>query len=131
MVKLISISCININDKFTVEKNNGNGALDYPVGLLTFDEIMYAGMADFTSDSSFYLDNEYSQWSLSPYIFNTLGASGEALYSEADGGSIFAAFNISGSDESDVGVRPVVSLKPGIEITGGSGTATDPYIVLN
>mgnify|MGYP004643085227 CR=1 FL=1 len=126
-----TLVCININDKFTVEKNNGNGALDYPVGLLTFDEVMYAGMADFTSDSSFYLDNEYSQWSLSPYVFNTLGASGEALYSETDAGSIFTALDISGSDEIDVGVRPVVSLKPGIEITGGSGTATDPYIVLN
>ena len=30
-----SLKCTNENDKFTVENSNGNGALTYPVGLLT------------------------------------------------------------------------------------------------
>ena len=39
-----SLSCRKI-DSFTTLTNNGNGALNYPVGLLTADEIMYAGEA--------------------------------------------------------------------------------------
>ena len=52
-----SLACVNDNDKFTVSSDNGNGALKYPVALLTADEIVYAGAVDHTVNTSYYLHN--------------------------------------------------------------------------
>ena len=115
-----TLVCTNANDKFTVEKSNGNGVLDYPVGLLTADEIMYDGAAT-SSNNSFYLYNTQTVWALSPFGFSRSVAGGFALYST--GGIDWLGVG------SSFGVRPSVSLKPGITITGGSGTATDPFAI--
>lgn len=37
-----SLECVNPNDRFKVNKANGNGALTYPVTMLTVDEEAYA-----------------------------------------------------------------------------------------
>ena len=113
-----TLVCANTNDKFTVEASNGNGALDYPVGLLTADEIMYAG-ATASSNSSFYLYTGQAYWALSPYFFSA-GAIGFNL----DSAGRLTINYVSNSE----GVRPVISLKPKTEFTG-SGTATDPFII--
>ena len=115
-----TLKCVNTNDKFTVEASNGNGALDYPVGLLTADEMAYAGIIWGTSNDSFYLYNGYYQWALSPYIF---------FDSENHGFYISVGFFNNAYVARSYGVRPSVSLQPGIGMTGGHGTATDPYIV--
>ena len=31
--------------------------------------------------------------------------------------------------DSSIGLRPVISLKPGMPIASGTGTATDPYVI--
>ena len=117
-----TLVCTNNNDKFTVEKSNGNGALDYPVGLLTADEMMYAG-ATGSSKGSFYLYNNQTVWALSPSYFGTSYANGFFLYSTGllEGNYV----NVTNS----VGVRPSVSLKPGITVTSGYGTAESPYVI--
>ena len=114
-----TLKCQNTNDKFTVETSNGNGALTYPVGLITADEMKYAGAANF-SNSSFYLYTSQYYWALSPSDFNGTAAGEFVLDSSGRLGYV-----VSGSR----GVRPSVSLKPGIAITGGSGTAIDPFVV--
>ena len=64
-----SVMCSNDNDKFTVSPGNGNGALTYPVALLTADEITLAGHGwDGYSSSSYLYTNQVS-WSLSPRNF--------------------------------------------------------------
>ena len=121
------LKCQNTKDKFTVETSNGNGALDYPVGLITADEIAYAGgkyhMSSSDANSSFYLYTGQWYWALSPSYFDGSYAFEFALSSVGSLG-----FDIVGSS---YGVRPSVSLQPGIAMTGtgGSGTATDPFIV--
>ena len=100
---------------------NGNGALTYPVGLITTYEITYAGGTYGTSNSSFYLYTGEYFWTLSPSHVNSAGAAGFGLTSNGNFGSI----NVYGF----YGVRPSVSLKSGTAISGGSGTATDPFIV--
>ena len=117
-----SLVCANKNDSFTVSNGAGNQKLQYPVAMLTEDEIVLAGgLAG--SYSQFYLNigNNGSTyyWSLSPSLFNNSYAS-EFV---SDGG-------IYGSDVSGTrGFRPSVSLKPGLSITKGAGTATDPYVI--
>ena len=116
-----TLKCAQDNDKFTVNASNGNGALTYPVGLITVDEMSYAGGVFNTSNSSYYLYTGKFYCALSPSRFASSYARGFLL--DFDG--VLINFSV---DES-VGVRPSVSLQPGIEVTGGSGTATDPFVI--
>ena len=117
-----SLVCTNTNDEFTVDANNGNGMLTYPVGLLTADEIVYAGGKKWAANSSsFYLNNNQDVWALTPdysgsaYIYEYILTSSGYLH--------------VGSVNSSHGVRPVISLKPGTTLSSGLGTATEPLIV--
>ena len=117
-----SLACTNKNDRFTVNNGNGNGALDYPVALLTEDEMVLAGgLAG--SVSTFYLNNgsTYTSWSLTPIYFNTYYAF--VFYVNDDG--VIDYNNVDGT----YGLRPSVSLKPGLPIVSGTGTVTDPYVI--
>ena len=120
-----TLKCAQDNDKFTVNASNGNGALDYPVGLITADEMAYAGGKYYSSSSdankSFYLYTGQNYWALSPFLFNSSVAYG--FYLDPIGNLTRNYVTYSR------GVRPSVSLQPGIEVTGGTGTATDPFVI--
>ena len=118
-----TLKCQNEKDRFTVDASNGNGALTYPVGLITADETAYAGgvYGSSNANSSFYLYIGRFYWTLSPELCFNIGS---FTFDLNDDGNI--STNILAESS---GVRPSVSLKPGIGITGGSGTAEDPYIV--
>ena len=122
--KAPTLKCQNVRDKFTVSTSNGNGALTYPVGLITADEMAYAGEVLRASNSGVYLYRGSSFWALSPYSF-TGGPSAYGFGLRYSG--TFETYGVSDS----AGVRPSVSLQPGIAISGGSGTSADPYIVLS
>ena len=114
--KTPTLKCRNTKDKFTVNASNGNGALTYPVGLITADEMAYAGGVYNTRNNSFYLYIGKLYWTLSPSLTNYNGANV----------SVNMAFaTVNNSYE----VRPVLALKSGTEISEGTGTATDPFIV--
>ena len=115
-----TLKCAQDNDKFTtVDASNGNRALKYPVGLITADEMVYAGGTYGTSNSSFYLYTGQYFWALSPSTFN---GSHFGFYLHSNG-------YLRDSVIDSYGVRPSVSLQPGIAMTGGSGTSADPFIV--
>ena len=119
--KTPTLKCQNAKDKFTVEISNGNGALTYPVGLITADEMAYAGGLYNTENRSFYLYTGKTCWMLSPTVFNGTYAYESRLYFSG----IFSwdyAYN-------SYGVRPVLSLKQGAVISSGNGTSTSPFIV--
>ena len=117
-----TLKCVQDNDKFTVNASNGNGALTYPVGLITADEMAYAGGVFYTSNSSFYLYTGQDYWTLSPYYFISPYADG--FYLDSGLGLFDDVVYFSR------GVRPSVSLQPGIGMTGGgSGTAADPFVI--
>ena len=122
--KTPTLKCKNLKDRFTVDINNGNGNLTYPIALITADETVYAGVVLNSANSTFYLKIGTWYVTMSPYDFTSsaphvlyIGSGG--ILKGADGG----VYDASGA------VRPVISLKPGIAMTGGSGTATDPFIV--
>ena len=116
-----TLVCKNKNDKFTVSTGIGNGDLTYPVGLLTVDEMVYAGANANGSNDTFYLNKGSDYWSLSPYGFTDGHAFEFTLYSA---GTLNVDYVRSGR-----GVHSVVSLKPGIPILGGDGTALSPYVI--
>ena len=119
----LSLDCSNESDKFTVNDKNGNGALTYPVGLLTADELRLAGSRIYVDNTSYYLCNGQTWWTMSPAI------------GVEDSFHMFLINNVGKiSDENvkkinNAGVRPSISLAPGVEISSGTGTANNPYIV--
>ena len=117
----LSLVCPRQLDKFTVSTNNGNGALTYPVGMITAEEMAYAGAVIWQTNTSYYLYNGVHNWSFSPYDFYSWGAGGFYLRSSGD----FSGTVVTGS----LGGRPVVSLKQGIAVASGSGTSSSPYVI--
>ena len=127
--KTPTFACSNANDRFTASTSTGNGKLSYPIGLITADEISYAGGLKEIENLNYYivqnaLSGAISWWTMSPYRWDRFYA------------SVFlvGAVGISGflSDsyvDYTFGVRPVISLKSCVLASGGSGTASDPYTV--
>ena len=115
------LTCSQKNDAFTVsDTTKGNGALTYPVGLITADEVSMGGALYATSNSSYYLYTGQYYWIMSPCDSNGSHALGWLV---GNIGSIYGS-NVFDS----LGVRPVLSLKSDISVTG-SGTQTDPFLV--
>ena len=130
-IDLASLKCPNDNNggnlsKFTVDDTtNGNGNLTYKIGLLTVDELVYAGYSYNTSNTTVYLqDNATGKfwWTMSPSKFDGTTANIWFIYG---GSGTLNADNYG----SDFGIRPAISLVSSIEVTG-SGTSNDPYKVV-
>ena len=113
-----TLVCAQNNDKFTVSTELGNGKLTYPVGLMTGDEMSMAGGVYGAFNDQIYLYMGRSFWGMTPLRT----------------GSMVTYYTLSGAlqneniNETNVAIRPVISLKPDV-ITGGNGTATNPFIV--
>ena len=72
--KKMMLTCSQKNDAFTVsDTTNGNGALTYPVGLLSTDEIALAGGWN-AANSGYYLYSGQAWWASSPSNFYAIGA---------------------------------------------------------
>ena len=117
----LSLVCSRQIDMFTVNASNGNGKLTYPVGLITAEEIGYAGGEIYKTSTAYYLYNGVFYWTLSPYSLYYWYAD---VFDLASSGR-FSSHGVTGP----WGARPVVSLKPGTVLASGSGTSTSPYIV--
>ena len=114
------VDCPNKNDSFTVtETSIGNGALTYPAGLLTADEINLAGGAS-GINSDYYLNTNDSVWSMTPQ-FSNYNFSGVFVISSNG----YLSYN--GPSASPLSIRPSISLKSSVEIASGDGSSTTPY----
>ena len=126
-------NCANMSDAFSV--NNTSAKLDYPVGLMSIDELSYAG-----GEAGTALD--------APYAWYYTNANGESSYGSAtfwalspDGwdGSYSGVWVVGGSDgpgylvgngvDDSIAVRPSVSLSSCNLISRGDGSPENPYIV--
>lgn len=119
-----SLECVNENDRFTVNEKNGNGALTYPIALLTVDEILYAGAASSINDNNtYYLYTASNWWTMTPRSFTNNNTF--LFYVYATGG--FINTNV----DYRYGVRPAISLKSGTKIEyGGDGSKENPWVVV-
>ena len=117
-----SFECSNSNDLYTTSgAENGNKALQYPIGLITADEVAYAGgVTGSSSNQSYYLYTGQNYWTISPYFYDIgacafiLGLSGNLGY--------WDVYN-------EYGVRPVINLKKDVTISSGNGTSSNPYVI--
>ena len=118
--KAPTLKCQESKDGFAT--SDYNQALIYPVGLITADEIMYAGGTN--SNSSFYLYTGQTYWTMTPALYILLQGQymSMVIYLESNGKIHNTIVN------SNYGVRPVISLQPGTSISG-AGTAESPFII--
>ena len=126
-------NCTNMSDAFSV--NNTSAKLDYPVGLITADEISYAG-------------GEYGTTLTAPYAWYYTNANGESITGIASfwalspndwDGSGSYVWNVDGFDDpgslsnyrvlGSGAVRPSVSLLSCNLIFRGDGSPENPYVV--
>ena len=112
--------CPTESDKFTVGTSNGNGALTYPVGLITADEVVMAGVSN-SDNNTYYLYTNQNYWSGSPsYFYSGEFAMGFRVFSSGylSEDSVYGSF----------GTRPVISLSSKAKLSG-NGTYSNPYTV--
>ena len=112
-----SLKCPNTSGNDLLNGTNGKA---YPIALATTDELALGGYS-VANPAKCYLAGHYSSWTLSPYKVNYKTP---AVYTFRDSLS-YTTFGAAYKGN----IRPVVSLAPGTTITGGSGTATDPWTV--
>ncbi len=128
------------NDYYTFEKSTGiestiNGkiysgtqSLEYPIGLITADEVAFAGAVSGKANSGYWLNTGENYWTMSPYGFGS--SDGAYVYRVNSSGSIYN-YTVNHA----IGLRPVINLKSDTEFTfehpdqADKGTSTNPYIV--
>ena len=116
------LTCTTASDKFTVNISNGNGALTYPVGLITADEVAMAGGKSGIGNMSYYLYTNQYYWSGSPTYFNSSVGDANGFY--VGSSDDLHGYGVIGA----LGARPVVSLSSKAKLSG-SGTYNDVYTV--
>ena len=131
--KTPTYNCTNIKDAFS--GSNSEAKLTYPIGLMTADEIAYAGGKANTS-----LPSPYA-W----YYLNSAGGSitGSTIWcslspsywlGSLSGVWVVYGFGLPGylngnSVADTYAVRPAISLKSCIKYSTGNGTANNPYTI--
>ena len=119
------------NDLYTTPgSSEGNGALKVtpgennstptPIGLITADEVAFAGGVNGSSNSSYYLYNNAVYWTMSPYFYSS-----RAHVFGVDSNGYLSAPHL----DNTAGVRPVINIKADTEISG-LGTTSDPFKVV-
>ena len=132
-----SLKCESTSDYYTVNgSSKGNKALSYPVGLVTMDEVMYAGYSGGYSNGAYVLTAP----NISSYInigfdFYTMTPIGFLWPTNWPNGSYAMIYFISARTINNVdpqtyysfGLRPVINLKSTLSVNG-SGTKNNPFI---
>ena len=100
---------------------NNKGVVNASVGLLSYDEVVYAGGYYGQNNNNYYLYNNTNFWTMSPVGF----ASGHSRIWYVDtSGNIYTDYvNYS------YAVRPVIILNADTKISGGNGTKGNPFVV--
>ena len=119
------LTCPTESDRFTSKQSSiGNKTLEYPVGLITADEVAMAGgvQGSDNTNSSYYLYTNLYYWLGSPYSFDSDPSYAFEFYVESPGFLVLDGVNYTH------GARPVVSLSSKAKLLG-NGTYSKPYTV--
>ena len=125
-------NCTNMSDAFSV--NNTSAKLDYPVGLMTIDELSYAGgqfSTELTAPYAWYYTNANGEsitsitatWSLSP--FSWFGS--DSIVWAVNGSTNPGNLGGGSMNRNSFAVRPSVSLLSCNLISRGDGSPENPY----
>ena len=137
--KTPTLKCNQVNDRFTVNLKvsgvTGNGALTYPIGLITADEGVYAGgVSDYGENNfnfKYYLYNRNEPWTMTAGVFTSTSIYGKAAceFSVSSDGNVHIdvySYHGNGGVFSTRPVRPVISIS-GSSLNSGDGTMNNPF----
>ena len=99
---------------------NNKGVVNASVGLLNYDEVVYAGGYPDQSNNNYYLDNNTYFWTMSPAGFS---GSNSLVWLVSTAGIILDDYVTS-----TYAVRAVLNLTADTLATG-SGTSSDPFVI--
>ena len=105
-----------------------NGNLKYPIGLLTADEVAYAGAYKYNQgNKTYYLYNSSmtSYWWLSSPYFSYGSLVTDVWYVNGSFGSVNCSLGVDLSGS----FRPSINLNADLLLNGGDGTKENPYTV--
>ena len=111
------------HDLFTsITAKKGNKKLTYPIGLITADEVTYAGEYDGQENSNYFLYTNMDYITMTPSFFRDIYFYAGNFHVYKNGGL--------GSDSinANIGVRPVINLKSNISLIG-NGSKESPFII--
>ncbi len=115
--------CSNDNDLYTTTTSNkGNKALIYPIGLITADEVAFAGAVWLTTNEDYYLYTGERYWTITPVEFNFNNTEAHVFIEYTQG---ISSLRVIWSR----GIRPVINLKTDVTISSGNGTASQPFTI--
>ena len=120
---MIVYSSYTPNFKCTADGNN-KGLVNASIGLLSYDEVVYAGGYHGKSNSNYYLYNSSIYWwTMSPCGFADHYFAAGAWYGNTAGSISRDSVTLTFS------LRPVLILKSDTQISLGDGTKNNPYIL--
>ena len=137
-------NCTNIKDAFS--GSNTEAKLTYPIGLMTADEVVYAGANTMNSWSSsstanvwYYLNSTEGSitgstnwWTITPSISAKVSSTNNSIYAAyVDNASLYVPDVYLGSSPLNnlKAVRPVISIKQCALWSSGNGSSSSPYEV--
>ena len=130
--KTPTYNCANIKDAFS--GSNAEAKLTYPIGLMTADEVSFAGGVYNTKAETWYYKNSAGEsitgsdwwWLLSPDNWN--GSAAFVWYVHGSWQSWSPGLLIGNIvDRDSAGARPAISLKSCTLWTSGNGAPETPY----
>lgn len=110
------------NFKCPEDDGNGKGFVNSNVGLISYDEVAFAGGRVDAANNEYYLYNGSYIWTISPGGISDTNLA--QTWRIENNGSL-----ISGRVTYTRTFRAVINLKPDVTITGGNGTADNPFVI--
>ena len=116
---------LRTNKTPTLECSNTNDIYTTKIGLITADEVAYAGGVYGRSNSSYYLYTNSAYWTMSPFYYKSSTIYPANVFGVGVSGGLYRT-NV---DWTSGGVRPVLNLSADVTISAGNGTMDNPYVV--
>ena len=100
---------------------NGKGQVNSNVGLLTYDEVVYAGVYTNFSGGKNYLYSDYRHWTMSP--------AGYFNYSSIIWTITPSSMYFYTANSVNIILNPVINIKSDTQISDGDGTKENPFTI--
>ena len=112
------------NFKCTID-GNGKGLVNESIGLLTYEEMIYAGRYPFKDNNNYYINNSTlpNWWTMSP-----AGYSSNQSFVWNVVNNLFSTSQLNVSFDSSY-LRPVINLKSNVQVSSGDGTKNNPFTI--
>ena len=100
---------------------NNKGVVNASVGLLSYDEVVYAGGYYGLNNNNYYLYSNPYFWTMSPAGFASGTSNVWRVYTAGDVVTSPMSYSLA--------VRPVINLTTNTKISSGDGTKNNPFVV--